>query len=172
MLCPPETRIRANIQQKIQPCSISYLVKYLLIMINPLFIHYLHYENLPKLEDFLSELKEYTSPEFKVSKTLKRNNQIPYTEVIFKKDRAEVQIGVLVTKDDLKTENFREIDLLVKEFEDTKKFGKYMTTYYKPATLKMMELDVSNINQVVYQFSFRGEELVLKIIVPNTPVVF
>jgi hypothetical protein len=142
------------------------------IMINPLFTHYLHYENHPKLEDFLLELKEYTSPEFKVSKTLKRNNQIPYNEVIFKKDRAEVQIGVLVTKDDLKTDQFRELELPTKDFADTKSFGRYMTTYYRPATLQMMELDVSNINQVVYQITFRGEELTLKIIVPNTPVVF
>jgi hypothetical protein len=47
-----------------------------------------------------------------------------------------------------------------------------MTTYYKPATLQMMELDVTNINQVVYQYNFRGNEPVLKIIIPNTPVVF
>jgi len=142
------------------------------IMINPLFTHYLHYENHPKLEDFLSELKEYTSPNFKVSATLKRNNQIPYTEVIFKKERAEVQIGVLVTKEDLKTDQFRELELPTNDFADTNSFGRYMTTYYRPATLQMMELDVSNINQVVYQFSFKKDELILKIIIPNTPVMF
>lgn len=141
-------------------------------MTKPNFTHYLHYKNLPELDDFLFELKEYTSPEFKVSKTLKENGDNPYTEVIFKKDRAEVQIGIQPSKDYLKTEIFREIELPLEEFETTKSFGQYMSTYYKPSILQMMELEVSNINQVVYQYSFKKDKLTLKIIVPNNPVPF
>lgn len=141
-------------------------------MTKPNFTHYLHYKNHPDLDDFLNELKEYTSPDFKVCQTIKENGDNPYTEVIFKKDRAEVQIGIQPSKDYLKTEIFREIELPVDEFETTKSFGLYMSTYYKPSILQMMELDVSNTNQVVFQYSFRKNKLVLKIIVPNNPVPF
>jgi hypothetical protein len=127
--------------------------------VKPNFTHFLHYKNHPELDDFLNELREYTSPEFKVSKTLKENGDNPYTEVIFKKDRAEVQIGIQPSKDYLKTER-------------TKSFGQYMATYYKPSILQMMELDVSNTNQVVYQYSFKKDKLILRIIVPNNPVPF
>lgn len=141
-------------------------------MTKPNFTHYLHYKNHPDLDDFLGELKEYTSPDFKVSQTIKENGDIPFTEVIFKKDRAEVQIGIKPSKDYLKTEIFREIELPVEEFETTKSFGQYVATYYKPSILQMMELDVSNTNQVVYQYSFKKDKLILRIIVPNNPVPF
>ena len=141
-------------------------------MTKPNFTHYLHYKNHPELDDFLNELKEYTSPEFKVCQTIKENGDIPFTEVIFKKDRAEVQIGIQPSKDYLKTEIFREIELPIEEFDTTKSFGQYMATYYKPSILQMMELEVSNINQVVYQYSFKKDKLILKIIVPNNPVQF
>ena len=141
-------------------------------MTKPYFTHYLHYKNHPDLDDFLGELREYTSPNFKVSQTLKENGEIPFTEVIFKKDRAEVEIGIQPSKDYLKTEIFREIELPTEEFESTKSFGQYMSTYYKPSILQMMELDVSNINQVVYHYSFKKDKLILKIIVPNNPVPF
>lgn len=141
-------------------------------MTKPNFTHYLHYKNLPELGEFLNELKEYTSPDFKVCQNIKENGDIPYTEVIFKKDRAEVQIGIQPSKDYLITEIFREIELPIEEFETTKSFGQYMATYYKPSILQMMELDVSNTNQVVFQYSFRKNKLVLKIIVPNNPVPF
>lgn len=141
-------------------------------MTKPNFTHYLHYKNLPELGEFLNELKEYTSPDFKVCQTIKENGDYPYTEVVFRKDRAEVQIGIQPSKDYLKTEIFREIELPIEEFDTTKSFGQYMSTYYKPAILQMMELEVSNINQVVYQYSFKKDKLTLKIIVPNNPVPF
>jgi len=140
--------------------------------IKPNFTSYLHYKNYPILEDFLDELRQYTSPDFKVCETIKENGDLPYTEVIFKKDRAEVQIGIQPTKDYLKTEVYREIELPIQEFESTKSFGQYMATYYKPSILQMMELDISNINQVVFQYSFKKNKLILKIIVPNNPVPF
>ena len=141
-------------------------------MTKPNFTHYLHYKNHPNLDDFLGELKEYTSPDFKVCQIIKENGDIPFTEVVFRKDRAEVKIGIQPSKDYLKTEIFREIELPIEEFETTISFGQYMATYYKPSILQMMELDVSNINQVVFQYSFKKNKLILKIIVPNNPVPF